>query len=70
MHRSESIHTELNRGFWVFVALVVLTVLEYALLFVPVGNLFMVLLITINLIDAGLIVWYFMHVKQLKRGTE
>ena len=59
----------LNRGFWVFVALVILAIVEYLLILVmDSGNLpWMVIL---NVIDAGLIVYFFMHVAQLWRQED
>jgi heme/copper-type cytochrome/quinol oxidase subunit 4 len=57
------------RGWWVFAALIALTIVEFGLLLVdmPVG-LFRVLLVALNLADAWLILYYFMHIAQLWRG--
>lgn len=58
----------LRRGLWVFVALVVLTVVEFILLWLNIPRvLFRFLLLVINGVDAGLILYYFMHFAQLWR---
>lgn len=59
----------LSRGFWVFVALVVLALGEYALaIFMTRGNLpYMVIM---NVVDAALIAYFFMHIAQLWRREE
>lgn len=59
----------LRRGFWVWVALIVLTILEYILMVLRMPGLIAYLLI-INLLDAGLIVYYYMHIAQLWRQEE
>ena len=68
MERRE-LRSALRRGLWVFVALLVLTVLEYVLaVAMPSGNL--PYMVVMNIVDAGLIVYYFMHVAQLWRPEE
>lgn len=59
----------LSRGLWVFIALVVLAFAEYALaIFMTRGNLpYMVIM---NLVDAALIAYFFMHIAQLWRREE
>jgi cytochrome c oxidase subunit IV len=59
----------MRRGLWVFLALVVLAVAEYALaIFMTRGNLpYMVIM---NLVDAALIAYFFMHIAQLWRREE
>mgnify|MGYP001618428697 CR=1 FL=1 len=59
----------LSRGLWVFLALVVLALAEYALaIFMTRGNLpYMVIM---NVVDAALIAYFFMHVAQLWRRDE
>jgi heme/copper-type cytochrome/quinol oxidase subunit 4 len=53
----------------VFILLVVVTVLEYVVfLAVPRGNL--PYMIVMNLVDAGLILYFFMHVGHLWRKEE
>ncbi|MFN3974783.1 MAG: hypothetical protein ACK4K2_05880 [Dehalococcoidia bacterium] len=59
----------LRRGLWVWIALIVLTVLEYILMVVKAPGLIAYLLI-INLADAGLIAYYYMHIAQLWRQEE
>ncbi len=69
MRESGGLAKDWVRGWWVFAALITLTVLEFGLLFVdmPVG-LFRVLLVAMNLADAWLILYYFMHIAQLWGG--
>jgi cytochrome c oxidase subunit IV len=56
----------LRRGLWVFLALAALTALEYVVfLVVDSGNL--PYMVVMNVIDAGLILYFFMHVAQLWR---
>ncbi len=56
-------------GLLVFVVLVVLAVGEYFLaIFVHSGNL--PYMIVMNIVDAALIVWFFMHFHQLWRPEE
>jgi cytochrome c oxidase subunit IV len=59
----------MRRGLWVFLVLVVLALGEYALaIFMTRGNLpYMVIM---NLVDAALIAYFFMHVAQLWRREE
>lgn len=54
----------LRKGLWVFIALAVLAIGEYVLaLVMEQGNLpYMVIM---NIVDAALIVYFFMHVAQL-----
>lgn len=54
----------LRRGLWVWVALIVLTIIEYILMVAKVPGIIAYLLI-INLVDAGLIVYYYMHIAHL-----
>ncbi|HEU0021509.1 MAG TPA: cytochrome C oxidase subunit IV family protein [Dehalococcoidia bacterium] len=64
--RQSGLRPVLRRGLWVFLALVALTVLEYVVfLVVPRGNL--PYLIVMNLVDAGLILYFFMHISHLWR---
>ncbi|MBI2873294.1 MAG: hypothetical protein HYY00_08925 [Chloroflexi bacterium] len=67
--RRASPRVALRRGLWVFIALVVLAVVEYLLtLVMKSGNLpWMVIM---NIIDAGLIAYFFMHIAQLWRREE
>jgi len=54
----------LRRGWWVFLALLVLTAVEYLVLLVmPAGNL--IYMIIMNLVDAALILYFFMHIGHL-----
>ena len=56
----------LRRGLWVFLLLVALTVVEYGLgIAMPRGNL--PYMIVMNLVDAGLILYFFMHIGHLWR---
>jgi hypothetical protein len=56
----------LRTGTWVFVALILLTLVEFAFVFVvPGGPLLLVLLAVFQFADAGLIIWYFMHLGHL-----
>lgn len=69
MRESGGLTTEWSRGWRVLAALIILTIVEFGLLFVDMpAGLFRVLLVAINLADAWLIVWYFMHLAQLWRG--
>jgi len=59
----------LRRGLWVFILLVALTVAEYVLAVkMTRGNL--PYMIVMNLVDAGLILYFFMHVSHLWRKEE
>ncbi|MBI4336557.1 MAG: cytochrome C oxidase subunit IV family protein [Chloroflexi bacterium] len=63
------LRSALARGRWVLVALVALTVVEYAVaLVMKSGNL--PWMIIMNLVDAVLILYYFMHIAQLWRKEE
>ncbi len=69
MRHQDGLSVDWRRGWWVFAALAVLTIFEFGLLLfdMPTG-LFRVLLLAINLADAWLIAYYFMHIAQLWRG--
>jgi cytochrome c oxidase subunit IV len=55
----------LRRGVWVFIVLVVLTIVEYILaLAMKRGNL--PYMIVMNIVDAGLIAYFFMHIAQIR----
>ncbi len=55
----------LRRGLWVFIVLLVLTVVEYILALVMTkGNL--PYMIVMNIVDAGLIAYFFMHIAQIR----
>jgi heme/copper-type cytochrome/quinol oxidase subunit 4 len=56
---------ELRRGVIVFIALAVLTVIEYFLGIWEVAN---ILLWIVALIKAALVIWFFMHVFRLFGG--
>lgn len=59
---------KLRLGLWVFIALIVLTVVELWIAFsVPRALLYIVV---INLIDAWLIMEYFMHLSRMWRAEE
>ncbi|MBI4310622.1 MAG: hypothetical protein HY681_02480 [Chloroflexi bacterium] len=56
----------LRRGWWVAVALVVLTAVDYMIpVWVPHGNL--PILLVFALVEAAVVFYYFMHVAQLWR---
>ena len=58
-------------GWIVFAALIVFTLVEYGVaLIVLSGAPLLVALVLFQAADAGLILWYFMHVAQLWRGYE
>jgi hypothetical protein len=57
--------SELSRGVMVFIALAVLTVLEY---FLAVNQVTSVLLWIIALLKAGLVMYFFMHIFRLFRS--
>lgn len=64
-----SLKPAMRRGLWVFVILVVLAVLEYLLaLAMKSGNL--PWMIIMNIVDAALILYFFMHMAQLWRREE
>ncbi len=64
MHRTD-LRVVMRRGLWVFVVLVILTLGEYILfLAMTRGNL--PYMIVINIIDAGLIAYFFMHIAQVR----
>ena len=63
MENSKS--SELSRGVMIFVALAVLTALEY---FLAISQVSSVMLWIIALFKAGLVVWFFMHVFRLFRS--
>ncbi len=59
---------QLRLGLWVLIALLALTLLELWIAFrVPRPLLY---LVVINLVDAGLIIEYFMHLSHLWRAEE
>ena len=59
----------LRKGLWVFIALFVLTVAEYIMaVAIDSGNL--PYMIVMNVVDAALIMYFFMHVAQLWRREE
>jgi hypothetical protein len=63
------LRTASRRGTWVLAALVVLTLGEYVMaLAMERGNL--PYMIVMNVVDAALIVYYFMHVAQLRHPEE
>lgn len=55
---------ELRRGVLVFVFLAILTAIEY---FIGTHELPVILLWIIALMKAGLVIWYFMHLKRAFR---
>jgi|UniRef100_A0A7C4KI76 caa(3)-type oxidase subunit IV len=55
---------ELRRGVLVFVFLAILTAIEY---FIGTHELPSILLWVIALVKAGLVIWYFMHLKRAFR---
>ncbi len=55
-------------GVTVFLTLMALTIIEYVVSRVLTRNL--PVMIVMNIIDAGLIVYFFMHVVRLWRGKE
>ena len=59
----------LRRGIVVLIALGVLTAIEYVIP-VAMDSGSMPFLVVIGLVKAGLIVYYFMHVAQLRRKEE
>lgn len=66
MTANPQLQRNLRLGTLVFVALIVLTVVEFALMYVvPGGPLLLALLLAFQIADAGLILWYFMHLGHL-----
>jgi hypothetical protein len=61
-NNSESKRQELNRGVYVFLVLAILTIIEYFLGISGTPAFFMWI---IALVKAGLVVWFFMHVKRV-----
>ncbi len=59
----------LRIGLWVFIALVVLTVGEF-FLFKAVDDGNLPYMIIMNIVDAALIIWFFMHLRQLWHSEE
>ncbi len=57
--------SELKRGVIVFVALAILTVVEYL---VGISQVPVVLMWLIALVKAGLVIWFFMHVVRAFRS--
>jgi hypothetical protein len=69
MSNQRGLAADWRRGSWVLLALIGLTVVEFLLLLVDLPIvLFRLLLLALNLADAGLIAYYFMHLAQLWRG--
>ncbi|MBI4201811.1 MAG: cytochrome C oxidase subunit IV family protein [Chloroflexi bacterium] len=59
----------MQRGLWVIVALVTLTVVDFLIATqIPHGNL--VYLAVFAFVEAGVILYYFMHITQLWRSHE
>lgn len=58
-------------GWLVMIGLMVLTVAEYLLLLAtPSTAIWRILLVVFQVLDAGLILWYFMHLGQLWHTEE
>ena len=55
-------------GWWVFLVLIALTVLEYVVALVMDANL--PVMVVMNVVDAGLIMYYFMHISRVWRSPE
>jgi cytochrome c oxidase subunit IV len=68
VRRNERLARARRTGWWVFAALIVLVVLEYVVFLALERNL--PLMVVMNITDAGLILWYFMHVGRLWRRAE
>ncbi|MBI3969841.1 MAG: cytochrome C oxidase subunit IV family protein [Chloroflexi bacterium] len=67
----KELQSRLRLGWFVFVALVVLTVAEYYVVTTsPPGAITIAMLLVFQFADAGLIIWYFMHVSQLWRAHD
>lgn len=66
--QKEGMAAAMRVGWWVFVVLLALAITEYVIFLVLEQNL--PVMIVMNLADAGLILWYFMHVRRLWRGQE
>jgi len=62
---SESKSNAMRRGTWTFLALMVLTIIEFIVAFVFHASI--IALFLIALVKAALIVWVFMHVTRLWR---
>ena len=62
---SESKSKALRRGMWTFLALLVLTILEFGVAIALRGSIIPLFLIA--LIKAAMIVWVFMHIYRLWR---
>jgi len=62
MDQQKTKTNELARGVRVFIALAVLTVIEY---FLGMAEAPAILLAIIAVIKAGLVIWYFMHIFRL-----
>jgi heme/copper-type cytochrome/quinol oxidase subunit 4 len=62
---SESKAKAFRRGTWTFVALMVLTVIEYVVAVALDASI--IALFLISLVKAALIVWVFMHITRLWR---
>jgi len=66
-NENESKSQELTRGVYVFVVLAILTAIEYYLGTHATPAFFMWI---IALIKAGLVIWFFMHLKRLFKEEE
>ncbi len=62
---SESKSKAFRRGTWTFLALMVLTLIEFAV--AVAFNASVIMLFLIALVKAALIVWVFMHISRLWR---
>ena len=62
---SESKSKALRRGLWTFIALMVLTIIEFGMAIVLRGAIIPLFLIA--LVKAAIIVWVFMHIYRLWR---
>jgi heme/copper-type cytochrome/quinol oxidase subunit 4 len=65
MEQTKDKSAELKRGILVFVALAVLTAVEYFLGVLEGGTAIIVLLWLIALIKGGLVLWFFMHLPRV-----
>lgn len=58
----------LRTGWWVFLVLMAVTILEYFVALAVDSNL--PIMVVMNIADAALIMWYFMHVYRVWRRPE
>lgn len=56
---------ELRRGVIVFIALAVLTAIEYGVGLLETSTLSVILLVLLGLLKAGLVMWFFMHLPRV-----